>query len=83
VGDFTAPSGRDLTFGLFRAHPDTDGLFVAGELMAHGSFAALHRLGRRIPDDVAVVSLDDLPAAAFADPPLTSRESSRRTPLQS
>jgi DNA-binding LacI/PurR family transcriptional regulator len=72
VGDFTTPSGRELTAELIRENSGIDGLFVAGELMAYGALNALHRLGRRIPDDVAVVSFDDLPGAATTDPPLTS-----------
>lgn len=72
VGDFTTPSGRDLTTALLRERPDIDGLFVAGELMAYGSLDSLHRLGRKIPGDIAVVSFDDLPGAASTDPPLTS-----------
>jgi DNA-binding LacI/PurR family transcriptional regulator len=72
VGDFTTPSGRTRTTELLRDHPDIDGLFLAGEFMAYGSLDALHRLGRKIPEDVAVVSFDDLPGAATTDPPLTS-----------
>lgn len=72
VGDFTTPSGREQATRLFQNRPDVDGLFVAGEFMAYGVLNALHRLGRRIPDDVAVVSFDDLPDAATTDPPLTS-----------
>lgn len=72
IGDFTTPSGRELTTGLIQADAGIDGLFVAGELMAYGALNALQRLGRRIPEDVAVVSFDDLPGAATTDPPLTS-----------
>lgn len=72
VGDFTTPSGREVTTELITDRPDVDGLFVAGELMAYGVLNALHRLGRKIPEDVAVVSFDDLPGAASTDPPLTS-----------
>ncbi len=72
VGDFTTPSGRELTIALLTERPDVDGIFIAGELMAYGVLNALHRLGRRIPQDVAVVSFDDLPGAATTDPPLTS-----------
>jgi DNA-binding LacI/PurR family transcriptional regulator len=72
IGDFTTQSGRDLTISLLQDNPGIDGLFVAGELMAYGTLTALHKLGRRIPEDVAVVSFDDLPAAATTDPPLSS-----------
>jgi DNA-binding LacI/PurR family transcriptional regulator len=34
--------------------------------------AGLRRLGLRAPDDLAVVGVDDIPAAALADPPLTT-----------
>jgi DNA-binding LacI/PurR family transcriptional regulator len=71
VGDFTTPSGRERTYQLLRDRPDIDGLFVAGEMMAYGALEALHRLRRRIPDDVAIVSFDDLPGAQTTDPPLT------------
>jgi DNA-binding LacI/PurR family transcriptional regulator len=72
VGDFTTASGRELVTELLHSRPEVDGVFVAGELMAYGVLDALHRLGRAIPRDVAVVSFDDLPGAASTDPPLTS-----------
>jgi DNA-binding LacI/PurR family transcriptional regulator len=72
IGDFTTPSGREQATRLLADRPDVDGLFVAGEFMAYGVLSALHRLGRAIPGDVAVVSFDDLPDAATTDPPLTS-----------
>ena len=33
---------------------------------------AMKQAGRRIPDDVSVVGFDDVPEAAFYDPPLTT-----------
>src|SRR5262249_23531949 len=64
VGDFTTVSGKELTLELLAERPDIDGLFVAGELMAYGALHALNRKARRVPEDIAVVSFDDLPAAA-------------------
>jgi DNA-binding LacI/PurR family transcriptional regulator len=72
VGDFNTASGRAATIELLAQRPEIDGLFVAGELMAYGALQALRRLGRAVPDDVAVVSFDDLPGAESTDPPLTS-----------
>jgi len=33
---------------------------------------ALHKLGLRIPEDVAVVGVNDIPMCEMADPPLTT-----------
>jgi DNA-binding LacI/PurR family transcriptional regulator len=40
--------------------------------MAVGALRALRQAGRRVPDDVALVSFDDAPVATFTDPPLTT-----------
>lgn len=42
------------------------------EQAALGVYAAVREQGRRIPHDLSVVSLDDLFAARWADPPLTA-----------
>jgi len=40
---------------------------------------ALQKLGRLIPDEVAIVGFDDIPAASLSSPPLsTVRQDSRR-----
>jgi DNA-binding LacI/PurR family transcriptional regulator len=57
---------------LLAADPQLDGVFVANDMMAFGAMRALRDAGRRVPDDVAVVGFDDLPASAFTHPPLTT-----------
>ncbi|HPU15721.1 MAG TPA: substrate-binding domain-containing protein, partial [Polymorphobacter sp.] len=49
-----------------------DALFAASDLIAIGALRALHAAGLRTPGDVAVAGFDDLPAAAMANPPLTT-----------
>jgi DNA-binding LacI/PurR family transcriptional regulator len=40
---------------------------------------ALQKLGRAIPEEVAIVGFDDIPAASLSSPPLsTVRQDSRR-----
>jgi DNA-binding LacI/PurR family transcriptional regulator len=52
--------------------PDVDAVFVANDPMAIGALEALRFLGRRVPDDVAVIGFDDIADAALTDPPLTT-----------
>ena len=42
------------------------------DLMAIGALRALRRRGRRVPADTSVVGFDDVPVAAYVDPPLTT-----------
>jgi DNA-binding LacI/PurR family transcriptional regulator len=71
-GDFTRESGETIARTLLSRHPDLDGLFVANDLMAEGAVRALQELGRRVPDDVAVVGFDDSSAALACRPQLTT-----------
>jgi DNA-binding LacI/PurR family transcriptional regulator len=72
VGDFTRESGAVAMRQLLGDDPALDAVFVANDLMAIGAMQALRGAGRRVPDDVAVVGFDDIEAASFTDPPLTT-----------
>jgi DNA-binding LacI/PurR family transcriptional regulator len=71
-GDFPETGGLRAAEALLSAHPDLDGLVVASDLMASGALKVLSALGRRVPDDVAVVGYDDLGVAERTTPPLTT-----------
>jgi DNA-binding LacI/PurR family transcriptional regulator len=51
---------------------DFTAVLTAGESLAAGAMLALQRAGCRVPEDVSVMGMDDLPQAAFYSPPLTS-----------
>ena len=71
--DFTLSGGASAMAALLERRPDLDAVFVASDMMAVGAMRTLHAAGRRIPEDVAVVSFDDNATLAPAmDPPLTS-----------
>ncbi|MFC4061075.1 LacI family DNA-binding transcriptional regulator [Planomonospora corallina] len=72
VGDFTRESGAAAMRQLLRDDPALDAVFAASDMMALGALRVLRQAGRRVPDDVAVVGFDDVPAAAYAEPPLTT-----------
>lgn len=71
-GNFTRASGESAARALLAEHPDIDGLFVANDLMADGALQALRDLGRRVPEDVAVVGFDNSVAALACRPQLTT-----------
>lgn len=72
VGDFTRESGAVAMRQLLADDPFLDAVFAANDLMAIGAMHALRQAGRRVPDDVAVVGYDDIEAARYTDPPLTT-----------
>ncbi|MEU7830463.1 MULTISPECIES: LacI family DNA-binding transcriptional regulator [unclassified Nonomuraea] len=72
VGDFTRQSGAVAMRQLLGDDPGLDAVFVANDLMAVGALQSLRLAGRRVPDDVAVVGFDDIEAAKYTEPPLTT-----------
>ena len=47
-------------------------VFACNDNMALGVYAAAHRLGLRVPEDLSVIGFDDLVEAGLASPPLTT-----------
>jgi DNA-binding LacI/PurR family transcriptional regulator len=54
------------------ADPPVTGICAFNDEVAMAVLAGLRHLGLRAPDDLAVVGVDDVPAAAVAAPPLTT-----------
>lgn len=71
-GDFSEPSGAAAMRQLLGRRSDLDAIFVASDLMAAGALRVLRELGRRVPDDLAVVGFEDSAVARQTDPPLTT-----------
>lgn len=66
-----APSGHAVGLQFAEVDDLPDATFIASDSQAEGFLSALARRGLRVPDDVAIVSLDGTPASAFRQPPLT------------
>lgn len=71
-GDWSYQSGYEAMGRLLAKAPQITALFAQNDQMAVGAMRALREAGRRIPDDVALVGYDDIPAAAYCHPPLTT-----------
>ncbi|MDP2966580.1 MAG: LacI family DNA-binding transcriptional regulator [Pelolinea sp.] len=70
-GRFTQACGNDLTRKIFSHDPKPTALFAANNLMAIGALRALRDIGFKVPDDVALVSFDDIPENLTAFPFMT------------
>jgi len=60
-GNFSQASGDNLTRIIFEKEPKPTAIFATNNLIAIGALRALNELGYRIPNDVALVSFDDIP----------------------
>jgi len=70
-GGYDASSGhRAMAAILARGVPEA--VFVASDVVALGAIGALREAGLGVPEDVSVVGFDDIPLAAYFDPPLTT-----------
>ena len=74
-GDWSAESGyrNGLVLGWL---PDVTAVFVGSDEMTFGVVRALADLGRRVPEDVSVVAMDDIALARYCSPPLPPEPSS-------
>ncbi|MFJ3958930.1 LacI family DNA-binding transcriptional regulator [Arthrobacter sp. NPDC090010] len=70
-GDWTPESGYRAGRAL-AADPGVTAVFVSSDEMAFGVIRALHEAGRRVPQDISVVSVDDIALAEYASPALTT-----------
>lgn len=71
-GDYSLESGAAAMDALLARDAAIDAVFAASDRMAAGAIQSLHRAGRTVPDEVAVVGFDDTGFAATTTPPLTT-----------
>lgn len=64
--------GRIAARELLIEHPQVTAIFAYNDLLAVGAIQACHELGRRVPEDCAIVGFDDIQLAALVTPPLTT-----------
>jgi len=72
TGSKTEESGYKLTRKILSEKNRPDALITANDNMAVGAYRAIHEMGLRIPDDIAVASFNDISVAQFMTPPLTT-----------
>jgi len=70
-GKFSLESGYDMARQMLAGTPRPTSLFAGNNFIAIGALRALRDAGLRVPEDLALVGFDDLPADLVVDPFLT------------
>ncbi len=68
----TEQSGYNLTRRILSGKRRPDALITGNDNMAVGAYRAIHEMGLRIPDDIAMASFNDISVAQFLNPPLST-----------
>ncbi len=71
-GDWTAVSGYQSMKSMLEQGRHFTAVLAANDQMALGAMRAMREHGLRIPQDISIVGFDDVPEAAFYEPPLTT-----------
>ena len=71
-GEADVESGYRGAGELLASHPGVTAIYCYNDLTAIGVLRCLRDAGRRVPEDISVVGLDDIAAASWTAPSLTT-----------
>jgi LacI family transcriptional regulator len=71
-GPFDEAGGHNAASRILAMHPRPTALFVSNLLATVGVMAAARQLGLKIPDDLSLITFDDVSLAMYLDPPVTT-----------
>ena len=71
-GWFTEQGGHEGAQWLLQRNPKLTAIMAGNDKMAIGAIRCLRELNKNIPGDISVMGVDDVPAAAFSVPGLTT-----------
>jgi len=66
-----SPNGYALTMALLQQAQPPDAIFTGNNLLTVGALRAIHELGLRIPDDIALAAFDEMDWMFLMKPALT------------
>lgn len=72
IGGYTPKYGYRLFKELMNAADRPTAVFVANDSLAAGCYKAANELGLAIPGDISIIGFNDIPAAKYMVPPLTT-----------
>jgi LacI family transcriptional regulator len=71
-GNWSSRSGKTAFIELLERFPEMDAVFVGNDQMALSVLRTASELGKKIPDDLAVIGFDGISESEFYSPPLST-----------
>jgi LacI family transcriptional regulator len=71
-GDFSLEDGMRITKQICEEHSDIDAIFLGNDLMALGSLKQLKLLGRKVPQDIAIIGFDGIKLTEMVEPEIST-----------
>jgi DNA-binding LacI/PurR family transcriptional regulator len=71
-GDWSATSGQDALLSFIEQGRAPTAVFAQNDRMAMGVMSAAREAGIKVPTQLAVIGVDDMPLSSYFDPPLTT-----------
>jgi len=71
-GDWSATSGQDALLSFIEQGRIPTAVFAQNDRMAMGVMSAAREAGIKVPTQLAVIGVDDMPLSSYFDPPLTT-----------
>ncbi len=71
-GNWSALSGEHGLTQLLTRYPEIDGIFACNDRMAVGALKRARQMGRRVPEDLAIIGYDDVQDAEYFYPALST-----------
>lgn len=72
IGQFTPQFGYFSLKELMELPEPPTAVFVANDSLAAGCYRSANDMGKRIPDDISIIGVNDIPAAKYMSPSLTT-----------
>lgn len=72
TGSFSLSDAYEATGRLVRRRPDLTAIFTISDTMGMAAIKALHDLGRAVPEDCSVISIDGMDMTNYILPPLAT-----------
>ncbi len=72
VDDFSSQGGYKMMKDALKSTTLPEVFFAANDTIAIGALRALHEAGKRIPEDISLIGLNDIPTAQYTFPALST-----------